>query len=102
MGSATCEDYCVIGKSIEDKIYWCYTFTEPILTIGWEYNMDANTDASSTPNKHLRWDLIFYLTSQLKITSTIDIYRLLYNQMVYSIPQIDWKIETGAIWNELG
>jgi hypothetical protein len=63
--SDTCKDYCLYGSDpLVDKIYWCFTFQEPILTLGWEYNQDANTSITSTPLKHLRFDLIFYLQSQ--------------------------------------
>ena len=63
--SDTCKDYCLYGSDpLVDKIYWCFVFQEPILTLGWEYNQDANTSITSTPLKHLRFDLIFYLQSQ--------------------------------------
>ena len=76
----TCEDFCVFGKDDgETKVFWCFAFTEPIVTIGWEYNQDANTNEESTPLKHLRFDLLFYLTTQFQITSTMDIFRLYYN-----------------------
>ena len=58
--SEDCEPLCVFG-TIEDKSYWCFIFQEPIVTLGWKYNQDANTSEESTPLKHLRFDLIFYL-----------------------------------------
>ncbi len=61
VGSDNCPEQCVMGKNSEEKVYWCFTFTEPVSVIGWEYNQDANTDQTSTPNKHLRFDLLFYL-----------------------------------------
>ena len=50
-----------------------------MMTLGWEYNQDANTDSTSTPLKHLRFDLLFYLENEFQVTSTMDIYRLYYN-----------------------
>jgi len=39
VASDTCEDYCVFGKDDgEEKVFWCFAFTEPLVTIGWEYN----------------------------------------------------------------
>ena len=69
---------------------------------GWEYNQSANTDDSSTPLKHLRFDLIFYLTTKLQATSTMDIFRLYYNQSMFEMPQIQFKLDVGAIWTEKG
>ena len=102
VGSDQCEEQCLMGRSSEEKVFWCFTFTEPVSVIGWEYNQDANTDQTSTPNKHLRFDLLFYLTNHLQVTSTMDIFRLYYNQSMFEIPQIDMKLDWGAIFNELG
>lgn len=97
----TCEDYCVFGKDDgETKVFWCFAFTEPIVTLGWEYNQDANTSEESTPLKHLRFDLLFYLTTQFQITSTMDIFRLYYNQSMAELEQVDTKLDTGFIVNE--
>ena len=79
VGADTCEEVCVYGTDSEQKTYWCFLFDEPIITVGTEINQDANTDATSTPNKHLRFDFLFYLNFALKVTSTLDIYRLYFN-----------------------
>lgn len=64
VSTETCEDYCIFGKNDgETKVYWCFAFTEPLVTVGWEYNQDANTSEETTPLKHLRFDLLFYLTT---------------------------------------
>jgi len=57
----TCEDYCIFGTDNEDKVYWCISFSEPLVTFGWEYDQDANTSEESEPLKYLRFDLLFYL-----------------------------------------
>ncbi len=36
------------------------------------------------------------------MTSTLDIFRLYYNQSMFEIPQIDMKLDWGGIFNELG
>ena len=100
VGSDTCEDYCIFGRSNEEKTYWCIAFTEPVLRTGWEYNQDANTDASATPLKYLRFDLVFYLSVHLQITSTMDIYRLYFGEHMFEVPQIDFKFDIGSIWNQ--
>ena len=38
VGSDTCPEQCVFGKNSEEKVFWCFTFTEPVSVIGWEYN----------------------------------------------------------------
>ena len=101
VGSATCEDKCLFGKNDgTEKTYWCFAFTEPILTLGWEYNQDANTSTESTPLKHLRFDLIYYLDIHLQLTSTLDIFRLYYNQFMFELSKIKYKFEYGTIINE--
>ena len=82
--SETCKDYCFFGKDDtypdEDrKVYWCLAFEEPIIKFGWQYKQDANTSKESTPIKHLRFDLIYYLQNKFQLTSTMDIFRLYYN-----------------------
>ena len=86
VGTVTCEDYCLYGKDNTQKVYWCLAFSEPVVTFGWEYKQDANTSAESTPLKHLRFDLIYYLQHRFKITSTADIFRLYYNQAIIESP----------------
>jgi len=101
LGSDTCEDQCFFGKSDgSTKSFWCFAFTEPVLTLGWEYNQDANTSTESTPLKHLRFDLIYYLDIHIQITSTLDIFRLYYNQFMFELSKIKYKIEYGSIINE--
>ena len=103
VASETCEDLCVFGANDgEFKNFWCFTFTEPVLRLGWEYNQDAETSEESTPNKHLRFDLILYAEAHLQVTSTLDIYRFYYNQAMFEIPQIDFKIDLGTIITEFG
>ena len=92
---------CVFGKDDgEQKVFWCFAFTEPLLTLGWEYNQDANTSKETTPLKHLRFDLLFYLTTQAQIISTMDIFRLYYNQTMFEVEQFDFKYDLGVIINE--
>ena len=86
VSAETCEDYCVFGKDDGDqKVFWCFSITEPIITVGWEYNQDANTSLESTPLMHLRFDLLFYLTAQAQVLSTMDIFRLYYNQSMMEL-----------------
>ena len=100
VGSDTCEEYCFVGTSSEDKIYWCLTFDEPIVKLGWEYDQTANTDEQQEPNRNFRQDLTIYLTQQLKITSTLDVYRLLYNQLMFELPQFSVKLNLGFTVNQ--
>ena len=100
VGTATCEDRCVFGNDTEDKVFWCFVFEEPLVTFGWEYEQDANTSTESTPNKHLRWDLIYYLENQISIQSIMDVYRLIYWEYIAEIPRVDMKIDIGMIINE--
>ena len=100
VGTDTCKDYCVFGKDVTEKVYWCFQFAEPLVTFGWEYKQDANTAPESTPIKHLRWDMIWYLQNQFKITSIMDIYRLFYGNMKFEVPRIDLKLDIGMIVND--
>ena len=100
--SETCPDYCLFGNNTEAKVYWCFVFKEPLVTLGWEYNQDANTSVDSTPLKHLRWDLIYYLKNELQIMSVMDIYRLYFNESIFEVPRIDLKLDIGMIVNENG
>jgi hypothetical protein len=100
VGTVTCEDYCLYGKDNLQKVYWCFAFSEPVITVGWEYKQDANTSAESTPLRHLRFDLLYYLQHRFKITSTMDIFRLYYNQSIFELPQTEWKLDLGMIMNE--
>lgn len=97
--SEECEELCVFGTS-EDKAYWCFSFQEPICTFGWEYSQDANTSEESTPLKHLRFDLIFYLQNQFEAYSKFDVYRLFYSEFTGELPRVDLKLDIGMIMNE--
>lgn len=97
--SEECKELCVFGTS-EDKAYWCFSFTEPLCTFGWRYNQDANTSAESTPLKHLRFDLIFYLQNQFEALSKFDVYRLFYSEFTGELPRVDMEIDIGMIMNE--
>ena len=83
MSTDTCEDRCIWGKNSEEKSYWCFKFKEPVMKTGWEYKQTANTDQEATPLKYFRWDLIFYLNVLLHVTSTLDVFRLYYNQSIF-------------------
>lgn len=85
---------------MEDKEYWCWTFTEPLVTLGWKYNMDANTSEDSTPLRHLRWDLIFYLQNQIEIKSIFEVFRLFHQEFSMEMPRVDLEIDFGFIFNE--
>lgn len=97
--SDDCEALCVFG-TVEDKSYWCFVFQEPIVTFGWKYNQDANTSEESTPLKHLRWDLIFYLQNQFEAKSIFDVFRLFYSEFYAELPRVDFEIDIGMIMNE--
>ena len=80
VASETCEDQCVFGVNDgETKNFWCFTFTEPVIRVGWEYNQDANTSDEATPLKYLRFDFLIYNENHLQVTSTLDVYRFYYN-----------------------
>ena len=102
VSTETCEDRCVFGKDAEEKTYWCFQFKEPIIRAGWKYNQSAATDAAATPLKNFRWDWIVYLKSGLKVISTMDVFRLYFNYWVLEVPDIDWDLNIGFIWNEKG
>ena len=84
---------------MEDKEYWCFQFKEPVVKFGWEYKQTANTDSAATPLRYFRWDLIYYLTLLLQVTSQLDIYRLYFNKTIVEVPQQDWKLNIGFIIN---
>lgn len=98
----TCEDQCVFGKDNTEKTYWCFQFKEPIIRCGWKYKQTANTDKEATPLKSFRWDYILYMKTGLKTTSTMDIFRLYYNQWIFEFPDVDWDLNIGFIMNDKG
>ena len=100
--TATCEDQCVFGKDNTDKTYWCFKFKEPVIRAGWKYKQTANTDAAATPLKSFRWDLIFYMKTGVKTTSTMDVFRFYFNEWIFEFPDIDWDLNIGFIMNDKG
>ena len=63
VGEDQCEEKCVIGNSVDDKSHWCFVFTEPIVSIGWEYSQEANTDEEEDPLRNFRQDISFYVSA---------------------------------------